>query len=221
VDIDGVDALPIAGNALATYAWWRQLGGGEVWVFAGSDFAENSRIEDADNLELWQTLAARGPMLFDESHHRAGSKSASAAARALWIVVGQFVACALFFAYARGARLGPPRPEIAERHRSSREYLESLAWLTRRAGVEKELLREEMGRLRTAMFERLGVPVSLSDEEAAQSLEQHHLRGERLVRLSERLRRSLASPRASPSEFAELARECARLEALIAGRKPR
>src|SRR5262249_23253028 len=175
----GPEAVPIAGSSLGSYGWWQQVGDGEVWIFAGADFSENSRIEEEDNILLWKALASRGPMLFDESHHRASSSASGAAARGLWIVARQFLACALFFSYARGVRLGSPRPEIVERHRSSREYLESVAWLTRRAGVEKELIGEAMGRLRIAMYEELGIPVALSEEEAARALERHvQLRGE-------------------------------------------
>ncbi len=218
VEVEGADSLPVAGNSRAIYGWWREMGAGEVWIFAGPDFAQNDRIEEADNIELWEALAARGPILFDESHHRLTSGRTGDAARALWIVAAQFVACALFFAYARGSRLGPPRPEIVERHRSSREYLESFAWLTRRARVEKQLLREAIGRLRIAMQERLSIPVSFTQEDAARALEERSpIPAARLLEVEQRVRHALASSSVSPAQFAQIVRECAQLERIIAG----
>ncbi len=218
VELDSADALPVAWSSEAVYGWWREMGAGEIFVFAGPDFAENNRIEEGDNLEVWQAVAARGPMLFDESHHRISSGATGAAARALWIVAGQFLACALLFSYARGTRLGPPRPEIIERHRSSREYLESIGWLTRRSRVETELLRDAMGRLRIAMQDRLGIPVSLPEGEVARALEERcQIRAARLLDLCERVRNLLASGTVSAAQFAQVARECAQLERIIAG----
>jgi hypothetical protein len=218
VELASADALPIAMSSDAVYGWWRRMGAGEAFVFAGPDFAENSRIEEGDNLEAWVALAARGPMLFDESHHRTSRAATSDAARALWIVAAQFVACALVFSVARGTRLGPPRPEIIERHRSSREYLESIGWLTRRARVEPELLGEAMSRLRIAMQDRLGIPVSLPEVEAARALEERcQIRAARLLELCERVRTLVASPPISAVQFAQAAREFAQLERIISG----
>ena len=218
LELASADALPIAWSSDAVYGWWRQMGAGEVFVFAGPDFAENRRIEDGDNLEAWVALAARGPMLFDESHHRISRAATSDAARALWIVAAQFLACALVFAYARGMRLGPPRPEIIERHRSSREYLESIGWLTRRSCVEPELLGEAMARLRIAMQDRLGIPVSLPEAEAARALEKRcQIRSARMLELCERVRALVASPPISAAHFAQAAREFAQLERIISG----
>jgi hypothetical protein len=160
--------------------------------------------------------------MFDESHHRPASARAGEAARALWIIAAQFLACALFFAYARGSRLGPPRPEIVERHRSTREYLESFAWLTRRARVEKQLLPDAIGRLRVAMQERLGIPVSLSSEDAARALEaRSQIRAARFLDLEERVKNALASSSVPPARFAQLVRECAQLERIISGQARR
>ncbi len=216
--VEGADALPIAASPRAVYGWWRNAGDGELWIFAGPDVAENGRIEEADNIEVWQALAARGPMLFDESHHRHSSPRTAAAARALWVVAAQFLACALLFSYARGARLGPPRPELTERHRSSREYVESIAWLTRRAGVEKELLPELIARLRIAMQERLGISVSLAEADAARALESSSpVPGARLLALGEAVRQALAASAVSSEQYSEIARECAQIERIIAG----
>jgi len=218
VEVEGADALPIAGSRSAAYGWWQSAHGGEIWTFAGPDFSQNGRIEEADNIEVWEAIAARGPILFDESHHHLAPEAADPARRALWIIAAQFVACASLFAYSRGIRLGPPRPEITERHRSSREYLESIAWLTRRSRVEKELLREAMTRLRVAMQDRLGIAVSLPEDDAAFALEgATGIRAERMIDLGERIRRALKPRDISPSQFAQLAREVAVLERVIAG----
>jgi hypothetical protein len=218
VEIENADALPIAATQSTAYGWWQSARSGEIWIFAGADFSENNRIEEADNIAVWQAIAARGPMLFDESHHRLAPEAPDAARRALWIIAAQFVACACFFAYARGSRLGPPRPEIIERHRSSREYLQSIAWLTRRSRVEKELLREAMTRLRVAMQDRLGIAVSLPEDEAARALESASgIRAARMLEICQRVRRALESKALPSAQFAQFARELAQLERVIAG----
>ena len=218
VEVENKDALPIAGSRSAAYGWWQSANDGEIWIFASADFSQNSRIEEADNIEVWQAIAARGPMLFDESHHRLAPEAPDAARRALWIIAAQFVACASFFAYSRGSRLGPPRPEIVERHRSSREYLESIAWLTRRSRVEKELLREAMTRLRVAMQDRLGIAVSLPEDEAAHALQgASGIRAERMLEICHWVARALEAKALPASQFAQLARELAQLERVIAG----
>ena len=60
----------------------------------------------------------------------------------MWAVALQLLACVLAFMLAKGTRLGAARPEHKERHRSTLEYLSSFAALTRKAGVESELLAE-------------------------------------------------------------------------------
>ncbi len=218
IEVENTDALPIAGSRSTAFGWWQSANDGEIWIFAGADFSQNSRIEEADNIEVWEAIAARGPILFDESHHRLAPEAPDAAKRALWIIAAQFVAWASFFAYSRGSRLGPPRPEIIERHRSSREYLESIAWLTRRSRVEKELLREAMTRLRVAMQDRLGIAVSLPEDEAAHALQgASGIRAERMLEICQRVRRALEAKTLPSFQFAQLARELAQLERVIAG----
>jgi hypothetical protein len=213
------EAIPVAGRGRLASALRLRQGSGEIWVFASSGVAENRRIELADNLGFWAALAGRGPMAFDEYHH--------AAAEAPPVSAGllAFAAQALFFtaayAFSRGARLGPPRPEVATRHRSIREYVESMAWLIRRARVEPELAGAQAQQLRHAMHDRAGVSPSLGDEEAALQLElRTRIPRERTAGVLRGLRQ-LAARRdgASPREYLRWARAAAELERALDGRE--
>jgi len=213
------DALPIAGIKRATYGLWKAFERGEVWTFAGGDLAENRRIELLDNIRLWELLASRGPMLFDESHHRRREALPRLVSGGLIAFCVQFLACAAFFAYAQGSRLGPPRPVQVERHRAAIEYLSSLAWLTRSAKVEKELLAELGGRFRIALQERFGISPSLPEEEAAQALQEIcRIPRQQFLQLYGQLRAAMSSRAVSPGEYARLAKQFAQLEGQIAGR---
>lgn len=206
------DALPIAEHGAL---WWKPLGGGGVWIAAGADAAENQRLDRLGNLRFWENLAARGPIAFDELHHQEAPTSLP---RGLVAFSLQLLACGALFAVARGRRLGPPRPEQEERHRSSLEYLRAMAHLTRRAQVERELIPELLARLRRVMNDRLGIPVLLDDVDAARELERRcRIPASRLVALAERIRRASAT-RPTAAEYAALAREAAKIERVITGR---
>lgn len=211
------EAVPIAGREDNVALWRLGLGQGEVYVAAGADLAENRRIELLDNLRFWDALAARGPLLFDEFHHSA--EPPAPMSQGIWTFVLQCLAVGGLYVFARGQRFGAPRPQLPERHRSTLEYVQSLGWLTRRAQVERELLPELARRLRQLMHERLGIPLTLSEEETARMLEQrcgipsaHYL--ETLAELA----RALDQGTLTPKVYAQLAARYARLEAIVTGR---
>lgn len=210
-------ALALAGNDEAVVAWWVPLDRGELFVFAGADILENRRVELAGNLAFWHALAAQGPIVFDEFHHRAGE--GTPLSTGVLVIIAQLIACFVVFSIARGARLGPARPVLAVRHRSTLEYLSSFAWLTRRAGVEKELLFELRARFRVLLHERLGVEVSQTEEEAAREVErQCRVPAGEYLRTVEEVRALEAAARVSARQFARAAREYARLERIVTGR---
>lgn len=210
-------AAPVAGSEEAVALWWRKMDKGEVWIAAGADIAENRRLELLDNLRFWENVAARGPLVFDEFHHTAPEPPPIS--RGIWAFALQVMACAAFLTYARGTRLGPPRPEIAERHRSSIEYVRSLAWLTRRAKVEPELLAELAQRLRVVLHDRLGIPLALSDADAARELALRSLLpAELFLNAMSELRRCIQSGQASPREYLKLSRALAEIERTVTGR---
>jgi hypothetical protein len=126
--------------------WWRALGKGEMWIGAGTELAENARLELDDNLAFWAALAARGPLAFDESHHAA--LPAPALSANLKACLAQLLFCALAFVLAFGARLGPPRPTPQVRHRSTLEYVASMAALAREGCSVGELAAEQVERLK-------------------------------------------------------------------------
>ena len=208
---------PVAGDAKGTAVAWRRFGRGEAWVLAGADLAENRRLELLDNLRFWEQLAARGPVVFDEFHHHAAAPPPMS--RGILVFVAQLLACAAFFAYARGSRFGPPRPEPVERHRSSLEYLHSLAWLTRRAKVEKELLTELEARHRALLHERLGLAPTLPDAEVARALESsQELPAAEYLEAVAALKQVQASEPPTAREYLRASRALARVERRLTGR---
>lgn len=220
----GVDALRVAAGAglspedpamldlTARGALWaKRFGGGEVWLAAGPELAQARRLSAEGNLRFWANAAARGPIGFDERHHLPEEgPPGSASIPASFFQLGVL---GLAFALVWGRRLGPPRAPAVQVHRSSAEYVEALAALTRKAKVEPELCRELHARLRRLLFERLGIPSTLPDVEAARAAAGRLGAPEGPISA---LLAHLADPgRATPATFAALARETAALEAAI------
>ncbi|MCY1079157.1 DUF4350 domain-containing protein [Archangium lansingense] len=213
------EAVPLAGAKGAAVLWRMPEGRGEVYVLAGTDLAENRRLELLDNLRFWDALAARGPLAFDEYHHGTAPKQEPPSARGLWVFVAQGLLVGLFYAVSRGTRFGPPRPLVVEKHRSALEYVRSLGWLARRSKVERELVPELARQLRRHMHERLGIPLTLPEDEAARMLEQTcGLPAADYLAAREDLVRTMEQRDIRPSDYARLARQYARFENLLTGR---
>lgn len=220
----GLDnALPVAGQGdvgkpgRVSTLWHLALGKGEVWITAGVDLAANARIAQGDNLAFWDHLSQQGPLAFDELHQLpADGPPMSPAAVAF---AAQFLLVGLLFAWANGARLGPPRMPPEVRHRASREYLTAFGTLLRRAHVEGELSLAMLQRLRRTLRERLGIPVTLTDEEAGRAVEANTgVPASELLALMDALR-AAGEAKLSPRAFLALARRTARVEAALVGRK--
>jgi hypothetical protein len=211
------EAVPIAGLKGAVALWRLGLGQGEVYVAAGPDLAENRRLELLDNLRFWDALAARGPLVFDEFHHSA--LPPPPLSRGLWVFALQCLAVGALYVVARGTRFGAPRPQSPERHRSALEYVQSMGWLARRVKVERELLPEMARHLRQLMHDRLGIPLALSEEEAARMLEQRSgIPPAHYLEARAELARALDQHDISPKDYARVAARYARLEAVVTGR---
>lgn len=211
-------AVPVAGRGPTAFALKLRLGSGEIWIFASPGVAENRRIEWADNLRFWTALAARGPMAFDEHHHVAAPPPPLSSGLLAFLAQALFFTAA--YAFSQGARLGPPRPEAVVRHRSIREYVESMAWLIRRARVEPELAGAQARQLRHAMHERAGIVPSLADDEAALQLElRARIPRERTASVLRGLRQlATRGDGAPPREYLRWARAAAELERALSGR---
>ncbi|RKH55287.1 DUF4350 domain-containing protein [Corallococcus llansteffanensis] len=210
-------AVPLAGLSGVGVVWRWGLGKGEVYVAAGPDLAENRRLELLDNLRFWDALADRGPLRFDEFHHAAVTRPPLS--QGLWVFIAQGLAVGLVYVVSRGTRFGAPRPVRVERHRSSREYVRSLGWLMRRAKVEAELLPELDSALRRLMQERLGIPPSLPDAEAARLLEETcGVPARDYLDAKEDLLRTRNRAPVRPADYTRLARRYAHLERRVTGR---
>ncbi|MGZ3461247.1 MAG: DUF4350 domain-containing protein [Archangium sp.] len=213
------EAVPLAGAKGAAVVWRVPQGGGEVYVLAGADLAENRRLELLDNLRFWDALAARGPIAFDEYHHGVGPQQEPPSAQALWVFVAQGLLVGLLYAVSRGTRFGPPRPLLEEKHRSTLEYVRSLGWLARRSKVERELIPELARQLRRRMHERLGIPLALPEDEAARLLEQScGLPAADYLAAREELVRTMEQRDIRPADYARLASRYALFEGIITGR---
>lgn len=211
-------ALPLAGLGGSAVVWRWPLGSGEVYVLAGADLAENRRLELLDNSRFWDALAARGPLVFDEFHHRLAPPPP--VSRGFWVFAAQVLAVGLLYAVSRGTRFGAPRPQHTERHRSALEYVHSMGWLMRRAKVEKELLPELDRGLRQLMQERLGIPSGLADADAARLLERDGgIPTSEYLEAKAELTRTLAQPAIRPADYARVARRYAHLEREVTGRE--
>jgi hypothetical protein len=211
------EAVPVAGLKEAVALWRLALGQGEIYVAAGPDLAENRRLEMLDNLRFWDALAARGPMVFDEFHH--SELPPPPLSRGLWVFALQCLAVGALYVFARGTRFGAPRPQLPERHRSALEYVQSMGWLARQAKVERELLPEMARHLRQLMQDRLGIPLALSEEEAARLLEQRSgIPPAHYLEARAELARALDQHAISPKDYARVAARYARLEAIVTGR---
>ncbi len=158
--------------------WWARLGRGEVFIGAGPELAQASRLELDDNAAFWASLPQ--PVIFDELH-QAPKPTPDLSANLVAALV-QLAFCGLAFVLAFGRRLGPPRPTLATRHRSTMEYVASLGALASSAGVEPELARQQVQRLQRIL--------QLPDSEMPVSAE-----GVR-----------------TPSDFLTLSRKCCALE---------
>ncbi|WNG27520.1 DUF4350 domain-containing protein [Cystobacter fuscus] len=220
--VDRPEAVPIAGARGVAVMWRVPEGRGQVYVLAGTDLAENRRLEMLDNLRFWDALAVRGPLGFDEYHQGVEPTREPPSTRALWVFAAQLLAVGLLYAVSRGTRFGAPRPLVEERHRSSLEYVRSLGWLARRARVERELVPELGRQLRRLMHERLGISPELPEEEAARLVEQRcGLSAADYLAEREALIRTLEQRDIRPTDYARLVRRYARLEALLTGRAAR
>ncbi|MFE8599593.1 DUF4350 domain-containing protein [Archangium violaceum] len=219
ITVERPEAVPLAGAKGVAVVWRVPEGRGEVYVLAGTDLAENRRLELLDNLRFWDALAARGPLAFDEYHHGVPPKPEPPSARGLWVFVAQGLLVGLIYAVSRGTRFGPPRPLVVEKHRSALEYVRSLGWLARRSKVERELVPELARQLRRHMHERLGIPLTLPEDEAARMLERScGLPAADYLATREDLVRTMEQRDIRPSDYARLARQYARIENLITGR---
>lgn len=213
---DDAAFLPVAGTDEATVLLWKQHGKGQIIVGAGADLAENRRIELLDNRKLWESVAARGTVSFDEFHHT--HPPAPPMSVGIFAFVLQALFALAFLTAARGTRLGPLRPLVAIRHRAGLEYAESFAWLVRGAHVEKELAADVYERLRRIIHERLGISLSLPASDFGIELSRRmDFTSEAWLDLDARFRAAAASGSMTPAQFAELSREAARLELRVRG----
>ena len=205
-------AKALAGVDQTAFVLGLPLGQGEIVVLAGSDLAENRRLALGDNLRFWLNLAARGRLYFDEHHHTEEERAGRGFFAALGPTMLQLLLCAGLLALTVGRRLGVPRPLRASRRRSQAEYLEQLAHLYGRAGIDGELCGELYRSLRLALFERLGISASLDDLEVARRLRARA--GVPEGRYLQLVRRARAAEQAgaTPNELALLSRDFALFE---------
>ena len=88
--------------------------------------------------------------------------------------------------------------------------------------MERELLPELARHLRQLMHERLGIPLTLSEEEAARMMEQRcGIPSAHYLETRAELASALDQGTLTPKVYAQLAARYARLEAIVTGRASR
>lgn len=208
--------MPVAGASDTTVLLWKPHGKGQLIVAAGADLAENRRIELLDNRKLWDNLAARGTVGFDEFHHQ--RKAPLPVSVGIWAFALQALFAVIFLTLARGTRLGPARPLVFQRHRAGVEYAQSFAWLTRGAHVEKELAADVYQRLRRIIHERLGISLTLPPAEFGRELDRRlNLPEGTWSALDAKFSGAASAASVTPAQFAQLSREAAVVENRVRG----
>jgi hypothetical protein len=202
VSLDREDAVPVTEPPAL---WWWRRGEGEVWVAAGADLAENARLELLDNAAFWAALGARGPVWIDEWHHR--PPAGAPLPVPLVAAVLQGVLVALVFVASAGSRLGPPRGEPKRVHRSKAEYVDAMAALLARAGVDAELVEALRARLRRTLHDALGIAPAVPWDDAA-----------RLAAQRTEVDAAQVRAVASATDFLEASRRVAEVERVLSGR---
>ncbi|MBX7116454.1 MAG: DUF4350 domain-containing protein [Myxococcaceae bacterium] len=208
------DAVPLTRPAAL---WVRRVGEGEVWVAAGADLAENKRLDLADNVAFWEQLAREGLLVFDESHQLAREHSSTG--RNIYAFGAQLFLVGLAWAYARGKRMAPARSRQRDHHRSSTDYIESMAQLLKRARVDSGLMTELSDTTRRALTEALGTLPQLPVADLARAFEQRT--GQGAAQVSAFFDFIEAHRQSADSEtYWEASRQAATLEAFARGRRP-
>lgn len=162
---------PIAGSGPSPAVLRKDLGAGRIYLLASPTLIENHRIDLADNLYLLEgilALAHGRPILFDDEHHLppvAASGSILRHPAFLGAALQGLCALALLL-LALGRRLGPIRPLPSEERWGSEVYVEGLAALYRRAGIDDALRAAAYRDLRATLWRRAGVAAHLPEAEA-------------------------------------------------------
>lgn len=159
------DAIPMTTHGAL---WWRREARGEVWIGRGADLAESARLELFDNARFWANAGARGPMLFDEVHHR---PDATTLPVNLIAAAMQLLVLGLVLLWARVPRLGPARDPAPSSLPSAMAYVSAFARLLARSGSRGELCEATRADFRRELEARWGLPATLSWHEVAHELE--------------------------------------------------
>jgi hypothetical protein len=211
---DGVEssapgARPASGPEEPPSAVAVPVGQGEVLLLASPEPLDNAHLREADALSLWVRLAARGRVVFDERWLAPGAAGGPPGAPLLAGAQALLAAALLLVALSmrHGAIRPPPAPGS---RRTARDYLASLAALSRRAGAEPELAAASWARLRRRLEREAGVPARLSWEEAARRLEARAPPAGAALRRGEA---ALAAP--GPGQLLAVTRAAADLESAL------
>ena len=217
VQVEAAGAMPLAGSGAAVVLWRVPSGRGEVYVASGADLAESRRLSREDNRRLWDAVAARGPVAFDERPLL--PRGPAPGSRALAVFGVQLLVVGGVFALSRAPRFGPVRPLVEVRHRATREAAVAMGRLARRAGVERELAAELGAELRRLLLERGGVPLGLPAEEASRAAAAAlGVPAAEVLAVLRSVEAAAALPRLSARGYARVARQVASLELLLSGR---
>ncbi|HVW08408.1 MAG TPA: DUF4350 domain-containing protein [Bryobacteraceae bacterium] len=164
-------------NDWATVVEWR-IGAGSVLWWAGATPLTNAGITQTGNLNLFLNSVTDSPrgrpsvILWDEYFHgqRTGLISYAAQTPALWAVAQVLlVGLAVLFTFSR--RSGPIVSPAAPSRLSPLEFVDTMGGLYRRAGAASIPVEVAYRHLRAVLVRRLGVAVTMSEEDIARLAE--------------------------------------------------
>lgn len=152
----------------------KQIGEGELWLFANSEPFTNQGLHGAENSALIEGLLRQLPreaIIFDEFHHGfgggGGDWSLSREMRRTpwgWGIYYGAIVLALWI-ILRGRSFGRPISLPGEhRRREAGEYVHSMAWLYRRARLRLPILRHHHQRLKRRLTARYRLRHTPDDE---------------------------------------------------------
>jgi hypothetical protein len=160
------DGIPVYGDEDGTRVLARQIGKGEVLLWASATPLTNAGLKEPGNLEFFLAcLAPRGTtrILWDEYFHGYRRSLAASAAhsplRWLFLHLG-LVALAVLFTYSR--RHGPVFVPAGQSRLSPLEFVRTLGGLYERAGAASAAVDVAYSRFRYWVTRRLGVPADAS-----------------------------------------------------------
>ncbi len=159
------EAAPLYVGPEGPFAWHLPLHAGHIILTATPSWLSNARIGDAYNLALLlrvlDAFAAGRTVLFDEraqGYPVGDVRVGDLLARPAWgAALAQLLILGAWYAGSNGRRFGRVLPLVRDVPRSTLEYVDAMANLYRRAGLQRAALAAQWHSFRVDVARRYGV----------------------------------------------------------------